>query len=154
VTVIYCFDACSLIRAYYEVYPPRRFPSFWKHFAALAAAGRAIVATDVCKEVKVRDPALEALLQGYGNVVIGLDQAQAVYLAQINVSHPGLINVRKQKSQGDPFVIALAQARSATVVTEEGRGTIAKPKIPAVCAALNVPCINLLGVIDAEGWTY
>ena len=75
-------------------------------------------------------------------------------LAAINRSHSNLVNHRRMKSQGDPFVITLAQARGGVVVTEEGRGSPAKPGIPLVCDDLSVPVINLLTLIDNENWTY
>jgi hypothetical protein len=39
-------------------------------------------------------------------------------------------------------------------VTEEQGGTERKPKIPSVCRALNIPCIDVLQFLRAEGWTF
>jgi hypothetical protein len=60
----------------------------------------------------------------------------------------------KNRNGADPFVIATAQVRGLTVVTEEKGGTDTKPKIPSVCAALRVPCINVLSFIRDQGWSF
>lgn len=67
--------------------------------------------------------------------------------------HPRLIDTRKNRSSGDPFVIALAQSRGFSVVTgEKASGIIAKPNIPDVCEALKIPWMNVLSMFRSEGW--
>ena len=62
---------------------------------------------------------------------------------------PGL--AADKRSGVDPFVIALAMVNQGTVVTEENAtGNIAKPRIPDVCDALGVPCLTLIGYIEAQ----
>jgi hypothetical protein len=61
----------------------------------------------------------------------------------------------KGRTQADPFVIAQAMAGCHTVVTEErAEGTNNRPRIPNVCAAKDVACINLLGMIRQLGWVF
>jgi hypothetical protein len=61
----------------------------------------------------------------------------------------------KGRNRADPFVIAVAQLRSATVVTGEGSdGTTNRPKIPYVCDDLGVGCFRFLDVIKAENWVF
>jgi hypothetical protein len=56
-----------------------------------------------------------------------------------------------RNNQADPFVIALAKVSGYTVITEEtGIGSLGK--IPGVCSAMKVECINLMQLIDAEDW--
>ena len=58
-------------------------------------------------------------------------------------------------SEGDPFVIATAQIHTAIVVTgERPSGKLSKPKIPDVCQALGMRCIRILGLIQAEKWSF
>ena len=62
---------------------------------------------------------------------------------------PGL--AADKRSGVNPFVIALAMVNQGTVVTEENAtGNIAKPRIPDVCDALGVPCLTLIGYIEAQ----
>jgi len=59
------------------------------------------------------------------------------------------------RNGADPFVIALARVRGGVVVTEEtASGNIQKPRIPDVCDAINVPWVNLIGFVTAQGWSY
>ena len=61
----------------------------------------------------------------------------------------------KNRNRADPFVIALAELRGATVVTGEGSdGTERRPKIPYVCQQRDIPCIRFLQFIQDEGWTF
>jgi hypothetical protein len=66
-----------------------------------------------------------------------------------------LVNPAKQRSEGDPFIIATAQVYQVTVVTGEKKtGKLNKPKIPDVCQELGIPCIGILELIKAEGWKF
>jgi hypothetical protein len=60
----------------------------------------------------------------------------------------------KNRSQADPFVIATAMFRNATVVTGELQGTERRPRIPDVCQAEGVPCINFLQMLRDFGLTF
>lgn len=52
-------------------------------------------------------------------------------------------------------MIGLTRARGGIVVTEETMSAnLAKPRIPDVCNALSVPCMNLIGFIQRQGWSY
>ncbi|MGY4198960.1 hypothetical protein ACVIM9_008301 [Bradyrhizobium sp. USDA 4520] len=62
-----------------------------------------------------------------------------------------LVSAGKGKFQADPFVIALAKVSGYTVITEEtGIGSLGK--IPGVCTAMKIECINLMQLIDEEDW--
>ncbi len=68
--------------------------------------------------------------------------------------HPLLMKATKNRNGGDPFVIATAQVLGLTVVTEERGGSLSKPKIPSVCQALGVRCIDVLAFIREQGWSF
>src|SRR6266851_3822244 len=64
----------------------------------------------------------------------------------------------------DPFVVALARCVNVSqasslfegnieciVVTEEGGGA---QQIPAACLAFGLKCVNLVGLIQREGWKF
>ena len=59
---------------------------------------------------------------------------------------------KKAAFAADPFVIATSIVRGLTVVTEEGPGSPAKPKIPDVCRSKSIECTRLVGMIRAEAW--
>ena len=56
-----------------------------------------------------------------------------------------------RKNYADPFVIALAKAHNLIVVTDELKHPIS---IPKACELLDVECINFLGFLRKEEFTY
>jgi len=61
---------------------------------------------------------------------------------------PRLVDTLRNRSKADPFVIATAIDREATVVTGEPiTGNMTKPRIPDVCNVRGVRCINFLQMI-------
>ena len=70
---------------------------------------------------------------------------------------PGLRDPKAAYEEADAYVIALAQLRGATVVTQETSAAEKRnPKrthfIPDVCRELGIPCISFLGLMRREGW--
>jgi hypothetical protein len=59
---------------------------------------------------------------------------------------------RKIAFAADPFVIAVAEIEGAAVLTEEGPGSVGKPRIPFVCQAYGIKSACLLDVIRSENW--
>ena len=52
-------------------------------------------------------------------------------------------------------MIAVAKIRKLSVVTGEKRkGNPARPKIPDVCEAYGIKCLNLLELMKSEGWKF
>ena len=73
-----------------------------------------------------------------------LDADIQISAAEILAEFPKLVDERTGKSMGDPFVIAVAQVHSLTVVTGEKGGSPQKPKIPNVCAHFGLDCIDIV----------
>jgi hypothetical protein len=119
-----------------------------------AALGGTILAVDeVFRELEKKDDVAFQWLKARRGMVVALDTEIQQRVAAILSVHPRLIDTRRNRSSGDPFVIALAQARGGSVVTgEKPSGVIAKPNIPDVCAVLKIPCMNVLTMFRNEGW--
>src|ERR1035441_8886269 len=84
---------------------------------------------------------------------IDLDEAQQQEVREIMISHAGIVQPGEDRVNADPFVIALARCRGLVVVSEERRsGNLNTPKIPNVCAARGIRCVNLLGLMTDLGW--
>ena len=80
------------------------------------------------------------------------------FVAEIfKVAHFQALIGEKQRLAGtpvaDPFVIACAKLKGATVVTEERLKPHAA-KIPNVCLHFNVPCIDLEEFMQKQGWSF
>jgi hypothetical protein len=82
---------------------------------------------------------------------------------------PGLVDMDKETTDADPFVIAIAITKSReqqdllnprryVVVTSEEPHPHGKPHIPDVCRAMGVDCMfgyRVLGdLFEKEGWSY
>jgi len=66
-----------------------------------------------------------------------------------------MLDQKPGKNGADPFVVALALDRHATVVTQEvPRGNLNSPGIPDVCQREEVKWINVLTFIKVEKWKW
>jgi hypothetical protein len=81
-----------------------------------------------------------------------------VFINQIfSVNHfQSLIEKKKilsGKPVADPFLVAKAKIEEATLVTQEMFKKDAA-KIPNVCKHFDIPCTNLEGFMEKEGWQF
>lgn len=119
-----------------------------------AVIGKTILAIDeVYRELEKKDDIAFQWLKARRTIVVDIDVEIQQRVTDLLAMHPRLVDTRKSRSSGDPFVIALAQARGLSVVTgERASGIVSKPNIPDVCAALKIPCLNVLSMFRQEGW--
>lgn len=109
--------------------------------------------TKSIESLKKKDDVAFQWLKARRSIVVGLNTAIQQQVTTILAVHGRLVDTRKNRSSGDPFVIALAQVRGLSVVTgEKPSGLIAKPNIPDVCDALKIPWMNVLSMFRREGW--
>jgi len=149
--MVYCIDTSALIAAWYERYKPNRFPKLWSQFHQLIADGRLVSSPLVHAECHHRSPELHEWLADRKQMFVAVDELVQGQVDFIVNTYTGLVAAGNEKFAADPFVIALAKVNGHTVVTEE-TGLDSLRKIPGVCRAMNVPCINLAELIDAEDW--
>ena len=150
--MIYCIDTSALIAAWSERYPIKRMKPFWTKMDELIQSNRLVAPEDVRREIQKKADGLFDWVNGRKDMFIELEEPIQEAAKRILRDFPYLTKNVPGKSPADPFVIALAQTRRFTVVTEEGRGSPKKPKIPDVCEATGISCTNLLGLLDAEDW--
>lgn len=100
---------------------------------------------------KQRSEELHDWLKPREAMFVAPDEAVQGQVNFIVNTYTGLVAAGKEKFQADPFVIALAKVAGYTVITEE-TGPTSLGKIPGVCNAMKVPCLNLMELIDAEDW--
>jgi len=118
--VAYSFDSSGILDLF-RYYPPDVFPSIWTQMET-AASGRIILAIDeVYRELEKKDDAAFQWLKARRAMIVDLDTLVQQHVANILAVHPRLIDTRRNRSSGDPFVIALAQVRGLSVVTGKDR---------------------------------
>ena len=149
---IYCIDTSALIAAWYERYKPNRFPKLWEQLDQLIADGRLLSSSLVLRECsKQRSEELHGWLKPREAMFLVPDETVQGQVDYIVNTYIGLVSAGKEKFQADPFVIAQAKVGGYIVVTEE-TGPTSLAKIPGVCNAMKVGCINLMQLIDQEDW--
>lgn len=150
----YCIDTSALIAAWSERYPIKRIGSFWDKMNVLIQSGRLIAPEDVRREIRKKTDGLYDWVNERKVMFVDLEEPVQIAAKHLLREFPWLLKNIPDKSPADPFVIALAETRGFTVITEEGRGGMKKPQIPFVCEARGVRCINLLTLLDEEDWIF
>jgi len=150
--VAYSIDSSGILDLF-RYYPPDVFPTIWTQMDSAASGGVVFEIDEVYRELGKKDDAAFQWMKARRAMIVALDTAIQERVAVVLAAHPRLIDTRKNRSSGDPFVIGLAQARGLSVVTgERASGVITKPNIPDVCTALGITCINVLSMFRNEGW--
>ena len=151
----YSIDSSALMDGWIRHYPPDHFPRFWERIDALADERRFLVSEEVFEEIDEHDDSLKEWLNDRRDgIIVHTDNFVAQDVRQILASHERLVMSGTRRNRADPFVIAVARLRGATVVTGEKGGTARSPKIPSVCDALGILHTGLIGLIQAEGWIF
>lgn len=155
--MLYSFDTSAFLNSWNRYYPPDLFPSLWERFDDLIKSGNIIATEEVLIELERKDDDIyrwaldrrQMFVPMYGDI----QQAAISILAQ----YPRLIDNRRNRSGADPFVIALAQIQMedcAVVTYETHSDSQNRPRIPDVCAALGIRCINVRQLIQEQGWRF
>lgn len=151
----YSIDTSSLIWAWRFAYPRDRFPSVWLRIEDLIRSGDLKASPMVLVELERQDDDLHAWAAAKIEMFVDLDDGQQQEVRAIMAAHAGILQPGEDRVNADPFVIALARCRGLAVVSEERRsGNPNTPKIPNVCVARGVRCVNLLGLMADLGWTF
>ena len=155
--MIYVFDTNSFseLNAYY----PDIFKAFWKRFDSMVATGDVISTREVQSELG-RSGLLHVLKWAKANSgVFTVPGGKETAFVGTIFSVPHFQTLIDQKAQqrgtpiADPFVIDCAHAHQGTVVTQEKFKPNAA-KIPNVCQHFKVPCTDLQGFMQAQGWSF
>jgi hypothetical protein len=154
----YSIDTSALIHAWRRAYPPKNFASFWAKLENLIDEGVILASVEVINELDKKDDEIHRWCSSQpDSFCVEIDNDLQVHLAHIMGTYPRLVDTVKGRSGGDPFVIALARSHTPTpltVVTQEGLGKKNSPKIPDVCKSEQIPCVNLVELIQAEDWRF
>lgn len=165
--MIYVFDTSSL-RSLQHFYPSV-FNAIWAGLDTLIQQQNLISTREVWNEIEGQAITADLLAWAKQNKQIFTtpDTAELQFVAQIfQIPHFQSLIGEQQRLKGtpvaDPFVIACAKIKGGTVVTEEGwdRSSLTlspKPnaaKIPNVCQNFSLPCTNLEGFMQQQGWSF
>lgn len=149
---MYSVDTSAVLDGWVRYYPPDVFGTVWTRLGGLSKAQKLFAIDEVIVELEKKDDGAWKWAKQQLEIV-PIDAAVQVAVTEILTSHPRLVDTRKNRSQCDPFVIALAKIKGYTVITgERATGRSDRPHIPDVCVAMNIKCINLLELFREQGW--
>lgn len=140
-------------------YPLDLFPTLDGKIAGLIGS-ESFEAVDIVREeiAAVAPTGLKAWAAVSGIFQPMTPEAQAEGAA-IEALYPDLMDPKGIHQSADAYVIALAKLKNGIVLSQE-TSALEKPNakkrhyIPDVCRDLGVPCINLLGLMRREKWTF
>lgn len=149
--VKYIIDTSSIL-SQKDTEPHRRRinKTLWNHIDELISLKRIVTCSEIIEEVN-DDVLKEWFVKLHGDI-LPIDDDVQENVKKVVTSNPQLIDFNKVKSSGDAFLIATAMKYSLTVITEENK--TGQKKIPFVCRSLGVPCVDILGLCEQEGWIF
>lgn len=150
----YSLDTSSLIAAWRDKYPPDMFPPVWERLEGLIAQGDLRASEEVLEELKKKDDALLDWAKDQDELFIPTKEEIQREVRLILRDHKKLIDTRATRSSADPFVVALAKAKDAMVVTnEQPTYSPNRPHIPDVCDSYEIECLSMLDMLRADGFS-
>lgn len=121
------------------------YPTVWNKIGELMSQGIIISSQEVFDEIAIGGDDLEKWAKVRKECFLPSDISVQQKVRDILRNHRGLIEGGTKKNSADPFVVALAQDKQYKVVTEETRTRNANsPKIPDVCDAYSIECLNFV----------
>jgi len=158
--LMYSFDTSAFMDWQARYYPPDIFTSLVAKIEELIVKGECSAVELVKEEIDaVGTPELRAWAKRNEVLFAPLDPIVQVEAASIESRYPDLMDPRSPYQSADAYVIALAKVKGGTVVSQETsaaekRSAKRTHYIPDVCRDLGIPCINLLGLMRREKWTF
>ena len=108
-------------------------------FVVVADAGKIVTCSEIA--VELHDNDVTSWLSSAHCVIIPIDDEIQRNVIKVVTTYPRLVDIGRNKSSGDPFLIATAMKYDLTVITEEGKDS--PRKIPQVCGCMGIDCINI-----------
>lgn len=151
---IYSIDTSALIDAWVRWYPPDLFPKLWENIETLISEQRIFATEEVLVELEKKDDDIFKWAKKQ-QMFYPLTTEIQTFVSQILTKYPRLVDSRRERSQADPFVIALAKHKNCVVITgEKNFGTEDRPRIPIVCKEFGIKSISIVQLIRSEGWRF
>ncbi len=121
------------------------YPTVWNKIGELMSEGVIISSQEVLDEIAIGGDDLEKWAKARKECFLPTDISVQQKVRDILKNYRGLIEGGKNKNSADPFVVALAQDKKYKVVTEETPTRNSNsPKIPDVCDAYSIECLNFV----------
>lgn len=161
----YTIDTSSLIEIFgtEKMVSKRYTPGLWEGILDLIAQGVIVSHIEVLNEIKKDGNKGEELYDwAHANKHIFRDYDwinEGRVIRSMSPKYESFVNGKTSHVHADPWLVAQAKFSGLTIISEEqpsGSKDVTRHKLPNVCAdpLFNVKCINLLGLIREQGWTF
>ena len=153
---VYVVDTNSWIKVQDMDVPDDRREALWQQIEALVTAGRIRTVQVAIEEAERNSPRVHDRLKAFkrhpGFELRKRDQIsrpeEVRILREVEQQSRAPARNQRGREKADAYLIAAAEARGFTVVSEEGNG---RGKIPDICRQRGVACVTLLELIVREG---
>jgi hypothetical protein len=149
----YSIDTSAFLDAWTRHYPIDVFPRVWELMDSATKNGMIVASDEVLRELEKKDDGAHGWVKAHPEMIVGLDAEVEMHVREIMTRYPRLVDSKKGRSGGDPFVIAVARSKKLAVITGENpTGRIAVPRIPDVCHDLNIEWLRILEFFRRQKW--
>lgn len=146
-------DTSGFLDAWVRHYPIDVFPTIWRRLEDAIRSGLIFASEEVVRELERKDDEAYAWIKGHPEMVVPFSAEIEAEVIRLMARFPRLVDTKKGRSGGDPFVIALAIVGGHSVITgEHATGKLDVPRIPDVCKELGVPCLRILDFFREQKW--
>lgn len=155
--VLYCFDTSAFINSWRRLYPPDVLPSLWSRLSDLVSVDRVKSPEQVLLEIARISDELHAWVKRRTQIFVPATPEIQAGVSKLVNTYPNFMQERSPDGVwADPYVVALAQEQNRVVVTWERAAdrNARRLKIPNICEAIGIECINLLDLMRREGWRF
>lgn len=154
-TNTYSLDTNIFVESWWKHYRPTSFASYWERMAEGITAGQVRASDEVRTELIRRADEVLKWTKQQPDLFVPTDEDIQEALRAALRECARMVGSHRGHNGADPWVIALASARSMTVVTlEHWTGNAAKPRVPDVCETLGIRWIDLWDFIEEMGWKF
>src|SRR6185295_11503438 len=112
-------DTSFWITAWNDLYRPSKFPSIWDDIEKMIERNEIISPMEVKEELKPKDKTMLKWLNDRSQLFLELSEPEQRLLSELLGKFRNLNVVGGTTQPADPYVIAIARIRNATVVTDE-----------------------------------
>lgn len=157
----FCLDSNVFIEAKNGPYGFDIVPGFWEWLDRMVEVGQLYSTVTVYDELTEGDDELAQWAKDRRNTGLFVEHESGAQLEFQRIADHVARNYERQHADpflagADPWVIAQALADGATVVTREAAVNIysKKVKIPNICSAFDVPCIDTFAMLRTAGASF
>jgi Domain of unknown function (DUF4411) len=149
----YSLDTSGFLDAWVRHYPIDVFPTIWDRLDSAIKEGKLMASEEVMRELERKDDEASAWMKARPSMIVPFSAEIESEVIKLMGRFPRLVDTKKGRSGGDPFVIAVAITGGHTVITgENATGKLDAPRIPDVCKELQIPCIKMLDFFREQRW--